>query len=139
MTLADSATCLRLSARTVLACAVLGVSMLSGCAMRVADGSTPATSMPAFAIDQEVTLEGRVASVDTAPWAYDGSGILVVDSRAHGAVKVQLPARYNLCRATGIDTAASLKPGVRVRVIGTATDPDTLTVCEGAMHRIVRI
>ena len=118
--------------------ALLCVAMLSACATRVDGTASQATATPAFAIDQEVTLEGRVASVDTAPWAYDGSGILVVDSPAHGAVKVQLPARYNLCRATGIDTAAALKPGQRVRVSGTATDPDTLTVCEGPTHRIER-
>ena len=65
--------------------------------------------------------------------------IVVVDSAAHGAVKVQLPARWNLCRATGIDTASTLRPGDRVRVVGTATDPDTLTVCDGAKHALQRL
>lgn len=131
----------RLASNThvALGSTVLAVALLSGCATASGNGASTPASSPAFAIDQEVTFDGRVASIDTAPWAYDGNAIVVVDSAVHGAVKVQLPARYNLCRGRGIDTAASLKPGDRVRVAGTATDPDTLTVCEGAAHRIERI
>lgn len=131
--------CLRSDARVLLVAAVTSLALLPGCTTRAADGASPAASTPSFAIDQEVSLEGRVASADMTPWTYDGNAIVVVDSAPHGSVKVQLPARWNLCRATGIDTASTLKPGDRVRVVGTATDPDTLTVCDGATHRIQRL
>lgn len=114
------------------------LALLPGCTTRA---TTDGASAPpaAFAIDQEVTIDGRVTSMDMTPWTYDGSAILLVATSAHGPVKVQLPARWNLCRAKGIDTAAALRPGDRVQVAGIATDTDTLTVCEGAGHRVERL
>lgn len=87
----------------------------------------------------EASFEGRLASVDTAPWAYDGNARLVVATAAHGDVAVELPARWNLCKASGIGDAGGFKAGERVLVAGTVTAPGTVTVCEQATHRISRL
>lgn len=116
---------------------LLLAASLGGCASGArAEGET---KTPAFAIDQEVVVEGRVASVDTTPWTYDGNAIVVVDSTSYGRVKAQLPARWNLCKAPGIGEAAQLKVGDRVRIAGTATDPDVISVCEQPGHRLERL
>lgn len=106
--------------------------LLAGCGTR---GPTTA----ALATGSDVEFEGRLESVDTAPWAYDGNAKLVVGSTAHGDVAVELPARWNLCKATGIGDAGKFAVGDRVRVVGTVTAPGTVTVCEQAAHRIARL
>lgn len=100
--------------------------------------STGATLSP-LATGGEVEFEGRLESVDTAPWAYDGNARLVVETPAHGDVAVELPARWNLCKATGIGDASAFAAGDRVRVAGTVTAPGTVTVCQQAAHRIARV
>ena len=87
----------------------------------------------------EVTFEGRLQSVDTAPWAYDGNARLVVATSAHGDVAVELPARWNLCKASGIGDAGTFTAGERVRVVGSVTAPGTVTVCAEPTHRVVRL
>ncbi|AXK72776.1 hypothetical protein DWG18_11130 [Lysobacter sp. TY2-98] len=73
-------------------------------------------------------IEGRVTALDTAPWAYDGSGTLTVDAGTR-TVRVSLPARWNLCKGRGLDRVGDLKVGDRVRVTGTAGDDGTVDAC----------
>lgn len=108
-------------------------------ALALAACSSAGPVVPALAPGSEVEFEGRVESVDTAPWAYDGNARLVVETAAHGDVAVELPARWNLCKAAGIGEAGALAAGERVRVAGTVTAAGTVTVCERATHRIARL
>ena len=84
------------------------------------------------------TVEGRVVAIDTAPWAFDGSGVLTVDT-GRGVVRVALPARWNLCSGRGLDAAGELKAGDRVRVTGTAGNDGTVDACtppDGLLQRL---
>jgi hypothetical protein len=109
---------------------LLALAVLGGCAV------TPATGT--FVAGQQVAFDGRVVSVDTAPWAYDGNAVVVVDVAPSHAVHVQLPARWNLCKAPSVD-AQALKAGDRVHVVASATAADSVTVCERAEHRLERV
>lgn len=99
---------------------------LSACA--TAPVSVPASA--AFEVGQQAAFEGEVVSVDTAPWAYDGNAIVAVSSSASGTVKVQLPARWNLCKAQPLADVQALRPGDRVRIVGTVTAADEVVVCQ---------
>lgn len=83
------------------------------------------------------SIEGTVVSIDTAPWAYDGHAVVEVDVPGRGRVAVQLPARWNLCKASPVDVEA-LAVGTRVQAIGAAGDARsaTLTVCADPGHRL---
>ncbi len=82
---------------------------------------------------QQVSIEGKVVAVDTDPWAYDGNAIVTVATDA-GRVAVQLPARWNLCKAPPPGDVQALKPGDRVQAVGTSTAPGELVVCEQPQH-----
>ncbi len=98
----------------------------SGCA------TAPATS-PAAA--GETYVEGSIASIDTAPWAYDGNAVIQVDTAGRGRVAVQLPARWNLCKAAPVDVEA-LAVGMRVRAVGAEGAEGELVVCQDEAHRL---
>jgi hypothetical protein len=99
-----------------------------GCAV------TPAASAPA--VGGQATVDGTIASVDTDPWAYDGNAEVILEAEAGRRVSVQLPARWNLCKAGQVDVA-SLAVGRRARAVGTVTGNDEVVVCERAEHRLV--
>jgi hypothetical protein len=52
---------------------------------------------------------------------------------------VQLPARWNLCKAQPLDDVQALKPHDRVQAVGTVTAPDTLVVCEQPQHTLRKV
>src|SRR5690606_7331580 len=54
---------------------------VAGCA------TTPATPPPAAAS----VVEGRIVSIDTQPWTYDGNAVIRIDSVDRGSVAVALP------------------------------------------------
>lgn len=116
--------------RVALSCALL--AGIAGCAAH-GGGIRPLVS------DQAAMIEGRLASVDMAPMAYDGDALLVVTTDAHGAVTVHLPARRHLCQAQGLELLEALKPGQRLQVAGTATGPRDIRVCQDASHRLQRL
>ncbi len=93
----------------------------------------------AFANGQQATIEGEVIQVDTDPWAYDGNAVVTVSTVGAGTVRVQLPARWNLCKAPAPGDVQALKPGDRVQAIGTATAPGELVVCEQPQHRLRKV
>lgn len=99
------------------------------------------TSMPAASLTEgaQATIEGTVTAVDTSPWAYDGNAVVRVASDAHGAVSVQLPARWNLCSAAAPDDLQGLQPGDRVQATGTVAADRAVVVCERAEHRLRRL
>ncbi len=98
-----------------------------------------ATTPPAHGVlveGRQATIDGEVVSVDTTPWTYDGNAVVIVTSADTGTVRVQLPARWNLCKAQAPDDVNALKPGDRVKVIGTATGKDGLVVCAETTHQL---
>lgn len=117
------------------------IRLLAPCLLAIALAACSSTgpAAPALAVGTDVEFEGRLESVDTAPWAYDGNARLVVETLAHGDVAVELPARWNLCKASGIGDAGAFKAGERVGVVGSVTAPGTVTVCEQPTHRITRL
>jgi len=96
--------------------------------------TTPATPPPAAAS----VVEGRIVSIDTQPWTYDGNAVIRIDSVDRGSVAVALPARWNLCEAAPVDVEA-LAVGMRVRAEGSADGEGGLVVCQDATHRLVQL
>lgn len=119
-----------------LALVAAALLALSACVTAPADN--------ALVVGQQATIEGDVVSVDTKPWAYDGNAIVMVST--HGvrtadadAVSVQLPARWNLCKAQPLGDVQALKPRDRVQATGTVTGPGEMVVCEQAEHRLRKV
>ncbi len=95
------------------------------------DGGAPVAA-------EQASIEGKVVAIDTDPWAYDGNAVVTVDTDA-GRVAVQLPARWNLCKARPLGDIQALEPGDRVQAIGTATAPGELVVCEQPQHLLRKV
>ena len=111
---------------------------LSSLLVLAACTTTPSGS-GALVVGQEASIEGDVLSVDTAPWAYDGNAVVTVATATSGAVKVQLPARWNLCKAQPHVGVQELKPRDRVRAVGTAAGDNSLVVCAQPEHQLRKI
>ena len=122
-----------LPARLRLAVFATAFSGLSACATAPAPTTTP------LAVGQEASLEGKVVRVDTNPWAYDGNAVVTVATNQGGTVQVQLPARWNLCKAAPPDDVQALQADDRVQVAGTVTEAGTIVVCEGAQHHLRKV
>jgi hypothetical protein len=114
------------------ATACLGLAGI-GCAATLAD---PVPTDAAPAMGTQATVDGTIASIDTQPWTYDGNAVVMLRTAAGRQVSVQLPARWNLCKAAPVDVA-SLNVGRRARVVGTVAAENVLVVCERAGHRLV--
>lgn len=114
-------------------------ALLAACAGTAPKRTASTSPSTAWAEGATATVEGRVRAVDTAPWAYDGNAVVKLDSDAHGAVELQFPARWNLCRAADIGDLQALAPGTRVRATGAVSAPATLTICEDASHGLQRL
>jgi len=108
------------------------LAALSACTTMQASGA-------ALVAGQEASIEGAVLSVDTAPWAYDGNAVVTVATAASGTVKVQLPARWNLCKAQPHQGVQELKPRDRVRAVGTVAEDNGLVVCAQPQHLLRRL
>lgn len=93
----------------------------------------------ALVVGQQATIEGDVVSVDTNPWAYDGNAVVTVSTTDAGTVSVQLPARWNLCKAQPLGDVRAFNPGDRVQVVGTVTAHGELVVCAQPEHRLRKI
>ena len=98
-------------------------------------GCATTPSADALVAGQQATIEGTIASIDTKPWMYDGSAVVLLDTPTQGRVAVQLPARWNLCKAPQVEVTA-FAAGQRARATGTVTDDLALVVCERAEHRL---
>lgn len=102
----------------------------TGCA------TTPA-SAPLTA-GTEASIEGSVLSINTQPLAYDGNAVIFVETMDRQRVSVQLPARWNLCKAPAVDVNA-LTVGSRVRVTGTVGEEGEIVVCQKETHRLLPV
>ena len=106
---------------------ILRRAIVLGSVMSAVGCASHAPMPPAAAGPQ--AIEGAIASIDTAPWAYDGNAVIVVDTSVHGQVAVQLPARWNLCQASPVDVEA-LRVGMRVEATGAMDTQGELVVCQ---------
>ena len=111
------------------------MALIACIAMTTAACTTMASAGSALSAGSQATVDGTLASIDTKPWTYDGNAVVLLDTTAHGRVSVQLPARWNLCKAGQVDVA-SLVVGRRARAIGTVTEDGAVVVCERAEHRL---
>lgn len=115
-----------------MALLALATASLFACAMSPA---RPA----ALVVGDEAMIEGEVVAVDTTPWAYDGNAVVTVSTANAGIVKVQLPARWNRCKAAPPADVQALRPGDRVSAAGTASATDTLVACLRTDHHLRRV
>lgn len=115
-------------ARITTSAIALGAALLTGgCAV------TGGTQLQA---DGHTAIEGTIASIDTQPWTYDGNAVIQVDTADRGRVAVQLPARWNLCKAAPVNVEV-LAVGMQVKAVGAAGGEGELVVCQDAAHRLV--
>ena len=98
-----------------------------------------ATKQDAWVVGREATIVGEVVGVDTGPWAYDGNAVVTVSTTGAGTVSVQLPARWNLCKAQPLDDVQALEPRDRVQAVGTVTAPGEMVVCAEPEHRLRKV
>lgn len=98
-----------------------------------------APTRSALVVGEQATIEGEVVRVDTDPWAYDGNAVITVSTTDTNMIEVQLPARWNLCKAPPPDNVQALKPGDRVQVVGTITAPGELVVCGQSEHLLRKV
>lgn len=108
--------------------------LASGCARTPADRVEAPAPLP---VGEDTTVVGTVATVDTDPWAYDGNAVLVVTTDA-GDVRVEVPARTNLCAATELGLVTQLAPGEAVEVVGERTEAGAVVPCGRAAHGLRR-
>ena len=99
-------------------------------------GGCASTGSASLAPGTQAGITGPIAAIDTRPWTYDGNAVVQVDSDGHGRVAVQLPARWNLCKAAPVDVQA-LSVGMRVQAIGTVGSEGEIVVCQEEAHRLV--
>lgn len=88
-----------------------------------------------LAIGAQVAVDGTILAIDTDPWAYDGNAVVSLRTAANDPMHVQLPARWNLCKAAPVNVAA-MKVGQNVRAVGTLIAAGEMSVCERAEHRL---
>lgn len=110
-----------------------------GAALVVLSGCSTTPASKTLKVGQQASLQGTLVSVDTAPWTYDGNAVILISTPDAGTVEVQLPARWNLCKAQAPGDVQALKPGDRMEVIGTVTAPKQLTVCAESQHRLRKV
>lgn len=96
--------------------------------------ATPAKVVP-LAVGGQAAVEGTITAIDTKPWTYDANAVVLLQTAVNGTVEVQLPARWNLCKAAPVNMAA-LTVGQAVRAVGKVGADGALVVCEAAEHRL---
>lgn len=112
-----------------IALSVLTIPLVADC---LAGGGEPVEST--LVEGEDVRLEGRVTEIDRTPMFVDGDARIDLESEAHGAVDVRVPARERRCPAQGLDVLSALGPGDRLRASGRVTGSREVTVCEEATH-----
>lgn len=81
------------------------------------------------------TVAGEVVAVDLSPMAYDGNATLDVRTDAGSTVRVEVPARTNLCQAE-LGALGEIRPGDRVEVTGERSATGVVTPCADPTHSL---
>lgn len=84
------------------------------------------------------TVSGEVTAVDLSPMAYDGNATLDVRTAAGETVRVEIPARTNLCQAD-LTGYGDLRVGDRVAVRGARQASGAVTPCTEPDHYLRRV
>ncbi len=84
------------------------------------------------------TVAGEVVAVDLDPWAYDSNATLDVRTEAGETVRVEVPARTNLCQAS-LGSLSEIRPGDRVEVRGEQSASAVVTPCAQPDHYLRRM
>lgn len=113
----------------------LSLTLALAVALATASCATAAPDDVTVPADGMRRIEGTITAIDLQPWTYDGNATVQVDADGRGAVQVQLPARWNLCKAPPVDVQ-SLAVGMRVLAVGAVSGDGALVVCEDAAHRL---
>lgn len=92
---------------------------------------------PATPTDSASLVRGTVERVDLSPMAYDGDAELTIQTEAGESVEVRVPARMNLCEASGLGTVGTLAVGDSVEVRG-AMDGGIIRPCTSEDHVVRR-
>ena len=79
------------------------------------------------------TVAGEVTAVDVSPWAYDGNATIDVRTKPGETVRVEVPARTNLCQAE-LGAVDEIRAGDRVEVRGEQTADGRVTPCTEPAH-----
>ncbi|MEM1056055.1 MAG: hypothetical protein AAGI52_11050 [Bacteroidota bacterium] len=82
-------------------------------------------------------IVGTVERVDLTPMAVDGDAEVTLRTSDGERVEIRVPARQNLCEATGLGMIGSLRAGDRLEVVG-AMRGEEIVPCESATHRLRR-
>ena len=119
---------------TVLSAVLLAMAFVTGC------DTSSETSATDAALVADGAVTGSVVAVDMAALAYDGPGLIALDTE-DGRVTVLIQSSYNLCKAD-LGPAFDLKPGDRVEVRGDAVEDypggPAVRPCASADHYIRR-
>lgn len=114
-----------------------GASIAVACALTAC--ATAPTQTSSSLPGEQAAFDGRIVSVDTDPWAYDGNAVVTVATDDSATVQVQLPARWNLCKAEPLGDVQALMTNDRVHVAGTVTEAGTVVVCEQPQHHLRKV
>ena len=101
-------------------------------------GACASIAEPLPAIDEHAETSGTIVAIDQQPWTYDGNAVILIDTDRQRRVAVQLPARWNLCKAKPVDMEA-LSVGTRVHVVGRIGGDGAIVVCQDDTHRLVPV
>lgn len=112
--------------------------MLALAVALVAASCTTTTPDVAGQAESPLHIEGTITAINLQPWTYDGHAVVDVETAERGIVPVQLPARWNLCKAPPVDVEA-LAVGMQVQVVGAAGGEGALVVCGDAAHRLLPV
>lgn len=80
-------------------------------------------------------LTGTIEAVDLSPMAYDGDAEISLRTDGGEIVEVRVPARMNLCEATGLDLLNVLDVGMTLEVVG-ERENGVVRPCQSAEHRL---
>ena len=105
------------------------------CLAVIASCVTTAPATNVLKAGQQALIEGKITAIDLTPWTFDGNAVIQIKSDFNGLVSVQLPARWNLCKAQLVNTNV-LAVGRRARVVGTVGQAGEIGVCERAEDRL---
>ena len=98
------------------------------------------TSAPDLVLETGSTtaLSGTVVSVNLEPMAYDGDGVITIETEEGATARVFVAARMNLCAAEGLGLVGDLATGDRVEVQGRVMGGTNIRPCEGDEHYLRR-
>ncbi len=110
---------------------VLPLLLIAGCS----SSSAPAL----FDVGAAATVSGTIVDINLDPMAFDGDGVLTIETAAGATARVFVAAQNNLCAAEGLDLIGNLAVGDRIEAVGDAVGSTNVRPCESEGHYLRRI